>query len=309
MIDMDLVNVDFDISKDKEHTTKYLNDLNQQTPFQVLDNTYTEHLRAVLNYGPILTVREPFTGCEPVITDSRWEGTYLYFTMVYSSEYFNSSGGEGIPYINATDQPNNMGSVVETVTPEGGGYLIVKSIAMYSYPSVKEFTTYAQVSNEDLLILTHLETDFTKEGKPLTIEDLATRQDLTFVSGSIDNHIRFWVNQPADRKFAHGFNEILTYGNVPNPVNTLTTAKGESTIEGIRVDDPEFNTKLPMLNVTLKKMMLYYPVIQEVSAYEVTASNQVIEPYKITIEPFTFIADNPSLTGGEDEVYILRNVV
>ena len=297
MIDIDLVNVDFDISKDKERTTKYLNDLNQQTPFQVLDNTYTEHLRAVLNYGPILTVREPFIGCEPVITDSRWEGTYLYFT------------GEGIPYIHATDQPNNIGSVVETVTLEGIGDLIVKSIAMYSYPSVKEFTTYVQVSDVDLLLFfTHLETDFTKDGKPLTIEDLATRQDLTFVSGSIDNHIRFWVNQPTDMKFAHGFNEILTYGNVPNPVNTLTAAEGKYTIEGIRVDDPEFNTKLPMLNVTLKKVMLYYPVKQEVTVYEVTASNQVTEPYKITIEPFTFVKDNPSLTGGEAEVYILRNV-
>lgn len=296
MIDIDLVNVDFDISKDKEHTTKYLDDLNQQTPFQVLDNTYTEHLRAVLNYGPILTVREPFTGCEPVITASRWEGTYFYFT------------GESISYINATDLPNNIGSVVETVVPEWGGDLAVKSIAMYSYPSVKEYTTYAQVSSKDLAFLPHLETDFTKDGKPLTIEDLATRQDLTFVSGSIDNHIRFWVNQPADKKFAHGLREILTYGNVPNPVNTLTATEGEYTIEGIRVDDPEFNTKLPMLNVTLKKMMLYYPVIQEVTVYEVTASNQVTEPYKITIEPFAFVSDNPSLTGGEDEVYILRNV-
>lgn len=297
MIDIDLVNVDFDISKDKEHTTKYLNDLNQQTPFQVLDNTYTEHLRAVLNYGPILTVREPFIGCEPVITASRWEGTYLYFT------------GESILYINATDLPNNIGSVVETLVPEGGGDLVVKSIAMYSYPSVKEFTTYAQVSNKELIFLTHLETDFTKDGKPLTMEDLATRQDLTFVSGSIDNHIRFWVNQPAGMKFAHGYyKDILTYGNVPNPVNTLTATEGESTIEGIRVDDPEFNTKLPMLNVTLKKIMLYYPVIQEVAVYEVTASNQVTEPYKITVEPFTFAFDNPSLTGGEDEVYILRNV-
>ncbi len=296
MIDIDLVNVDFDISKDKEHTTKYLNDLNQQTPFQVLDNTYTEHLRAVLNYGPILTVREPFIGCEPVITDSRWEGTYLYFT------------GGSISYINATDLPNNIGSVVETFVSEWSGDLVVKSIAMYSYPSVKEFTTYVQVSDENLVFLTHLETDFTKDGKPLTMEDLATRQDLTFVSGSIDNHIRFWVNQPADMKFAHGFNETLTYGNVPNPVNTLTATEGEYTIEGIRVDDPEFNTKLPMLNVTLKKMMLYYPVIQEVAVYEVTASNQVTEPYKITIEPFVFAFDNPSLTGGEDEVYILRNV-
>lgn len=297
MIDMDLVNVDFDISKDKEHTTKYLNGLNQQTPFQVLDNTYTEHLRAVLNYGPVLTVREPFTGCEPVITASRWEGTYFYVT------------GLSISYINATDLPNNIGSVVETDTPEWSGDLVVKSIAMYSYPSVKEFTTYAQVSSEDLLLLPHLETDFTKDGKPLTIEDLATRQDLTFVSGSIDNHIRFWVNQPADKKFAHGLREILTYGNVPNPVNTITATEGEYTIEGIRVDDPEFNTKLPMLNVTLKKSMLYYPVIQEVTVYEVTASNQVTEPYKITIEPFAFTSDNTSLTGGEDEVYILRNVV
>ena len=298
MIDIDLVNVDFDISKDKEHTTKYLN---QQTPFQVLDNTYTEHLRAVLNYGPILTVREPFIGCEPVITDSRWEGTYLYFTGLYFT-------GVSIPYINATDQPNNIGSVVETLVPEGGGDLVVKSIAMYSYPSVKEFTTYVQLSDEDLLLLTHLETDFTKDGKPLTMEDLVTRQDLTFVSGSIDNHIRFWVNQPADMKFVWA-QDVFTYGNVPNPVNTLTTTEGENTIEGIRVDDPEFNTKLPMLNVTLKKMMLYYPVIQEVAVYEVTASNQVTEPYKITIEPSTFAFDNPSLTGWEDEVYILRNVV
>ena len=297
MIDIDLVNVDFDISKDKEHTTKYLNDLNQQTPFQVLDNTYTEHLRAVLNYGPILTVREPFMGCEPVITDSRWEGTYLYFT------------GWNIPYKRVTDQPNNIGSVVGTVTPEGGGDLMVKSVAMYSYPSVKEFTTYIQVSNDDPIFFTDLETDFTKDGKPLTMEDLATGQDLTFVSGSIDNHIRFWVNQPADMKFAHGFDEILTYGNVPCPVNTLTTGVGERTIEGIRVDDPEFNTKLPMLNVTLKKMMLYYPVKKEVSVYEVTASNLVTEPYKITIEPYTFDSDNPSRTGKEDEVYILRNVV
>lgn len=296
MIDIDLVNVDFDISKDKEHTTKYLNGLNQQTPFQVLDNTYTEHLRAVLNYGPVLTVREPFMGCEPVITDSRWEGTYLYFT------------GQDIPYINAINQPNNIGSVVETVISEWSGDLVVESIAIYSYPSVKEFTTYVQVSNEDLLFLTNLETDFTKDGKPLTIEDLATRQDLTFVSGSIDNHIRFWVNQPTDMKFAHGLREILTYGNVLNPVNTLTATEGECTIEGIRVDDPEFNTKLPMLNVTLKKSMLYYPVVQEVTVYEVTASNQVTEPYKITIEPFAFAFDNPSLTGGEDEVYILRNV-
>lgn len=305
MIDIDLVNVDFDISKDKEHTTKYLNDLNQQTPFQVLDNTYTEHLRAVLNYGPILTVREPFIGCEPVITASRWEGTYLYLTGL-STLYIGS-----IPYINTTDLPNNIGSVVEIGTPEGGGDSIVKSIAMYSYPSVKEFTTYAQVSNKDLLPLTHLETDFTKDGKPLTMEDLATRQDLTFVSGSIDNHIRFWVNQPADMKFAHyfGYKGTFTYGNVPNPVNTLTATEGECTIEGIRVDDPEFNTKLPMLNVTLKKMMLYYPVIQEVAVYEVTASNQVTEPYKITIEPLVFAFDNPSLTGWEDEVYILRNVV
>ena len=297
MIDIDLVNVDFDISKDKEHTTKYLNDLNQQTPFQVLDNTYTEHLRAVLNYGPILTVREPFIGCEPVITGSRWDGTYLYFT------------GDTISYISTTDLPNNIGSVVETVTREGGGDSIVKSIAMYSYPSVKEFTTYAQVSSKDLLPLTHLETDFTKDGKPLTMEDLVTRQDLTFVSGSIDNHIRFWVNLPTNIKFRHGFGESFTYGNVPNPVNTLTAIEGKYTIEGIRVDDPEFNTKLPMLNVTLKKMMLYYPVKQEVAVYEVTASNQVTEPYKITIEPFVFAFDNPSLTGGEDEVYILRNVV
>ena len=302
MIDIDLVNVDFDISKDKEHTTKYLNDLNQQTPFQVLDNTYTEHLRAVLNYGPILTVREPFIGCEPVITDSRWEGTYLYFTGLYFT-------GGSSQYINTADLPNNIGSVVETVAPEGSGDWTVKSIAMYSYPSVKEFTTYAQVSDEYLLPLAHLETDFTKDGKPLTMEDLATRQDLTFVSGSIDNHIRFWVNQPADMKFAHGFKEILTYRNVPNPVNTLTATEGEYTIEGIRVDDPELNTKLPMLNLTLKKMMLYYPVIQEVAVYEVTASNQVTEPYKITIEPFVFAFDNPSLTGWEDEVYILRNVV
>lgn len=298
MIDMDLVNVDFDISKDKEHTTKYLNDLNQQTPFQVLDNTYTEHLRAVLNYGPVLTVREPFMGCEPVITASRWEGTYLYFI------------GENISYIyiNPTDLPSNIGSVVETDTPEWSGVLIVKSMAMYSYPSVKEFTTYVQVSGEGLL-LTHLETDFTKDGKPLTEEDLATGQDLTFVSGNIDNHIRFWVNQPAEMKFAHGLREILTYGNVPNPVNTLTAAEGEYTIEGIRVDDPEFNTKLPMLNVTLKKGMLYYPVVQEVAVYEVTASNQVTEPYKITIGPFAFAFDNPSITGRVDEVYILRNVV
>ena len=54
--------------------------------------------------------------------------------------------------------------------------------------------------------------------------------------------------------------------------------------------------------------MLYYPVKQEVTVYEVTASNQVTEPYKITIEPFAFAFDNPYLTGGEDEVYILRNV-
>lgn len=297
MIDIDLVNVDFDISKDKEHTTKYLDGLNQQTPFQVLDNTYTEHLRAVLNYGPVLTVREPFTGCEPVITASRWEGTYFYVT------------GLSISYINATDLPNNIGSVVETDTPEWSSDLVVKSIAMYSYPSVKEFTTYAQVSNEDLLLLPHLETDFTKDGKPLTIEDLATGQDLTFVSGSIDNHIRFWVNQPADKKFAHGLREVLTYGNVPNPVNTITATEGEYTIEGIRVDDPEFNTKLPMLNVTLKKSMLYYPVIQEVTVYEVTASNQVTEPYKITLGPFDFAFDNPSIAGRKDEVYILRNVV
>ena len=301
MIDIDLVNVDFDISKDKEHTTKYLDDLNQQTPFQVLDNTYTEHLRAVLNYGPILTVREPFIGCEPIITDSRWEGTYLYFN------------GESIPYINITDQPNNIGSVVETYTPEWdsewGGDSVVKSIAIYSYPSVKEFTTYVQVSNKDSIFLTYLETDFTKDGKPLTMEDLATRQDLTFVSGSIDNHIRFWVNQPSDMKFVPLFDKVLTYGNVPNPVNILTATEGECTIEGIRVDDPEFNTKLPMLNVTLKKEVWYYPIHQEVTLYEVTASNQVTEPYKITIEPFTFSFDNPSLTGWEDEVYILRNVV
>ena len=297
MIDIDLVNVDFDISKDKEYTTKYLNDLNQQTPFQVLDNTYTEHLRAVLNYGPILTVREPFIGCEPIITDSRWEGTYLYFN------------GWSIPYINITNQPNNIGSVVGTVTPEGGGDLMVKSVAMYSYPSVKEFTTYIQMRDEDPIFFTDLETDFTKDGKPLTMEDLATGQDLTFVSGSIDNHIRFWVNQPEDMKFGHGFDEILTYDNVPYPVNTLIAAEGEYTIEGIRVDDPEFNTKLPMLNVTLKKVMLYYPVKKEVSVYEVTASNLVTEPYKITIEPFTFGSDNPSRTGKEDKVYILRNVV
>ena len=299
MIDIDLVNVDFDISKDKEHTTKYLDDLNQQTPFQVLDNTYTEHLKAVLNYGPILTVREPFIGCEPIITDSRWEGTYLYFN------------GEDVPNINITDQPNNIGSVVETYVPEHewGVYSLVKSIAIYSYPSVKEFTTYVQVSDKDSLLLTYLETDFTKDGKPLTIEDLATRQDLTFVSGSIDNHIRFWVNQPSDMKFVHGSDRILTYGNVPNPLNTLTATEGEHTIEGIRVDDPEFNTKLPMLNVTLKKVMQYYPIRQEVTIYEVTASNQVTEPYKITIEPFTFDFDNPSRTGWEDEVYILRNVV
>lgn len=298
MIDIDLVNVAFDISKDKEHTTKYLNDLNQQTPFQVLDNTYTEHLRAVLNYGPILTVRESFIGCEPVITYSRWEGTYLYFT------------GEGIPYINVTDQPNNIGSVVETAAHEWDNELIVKSIAMYSYPSVKEFTTYVQVSDEDLLLFSaHLETDFTKDGKPLTVEDLATRQDLTFVSGSIDNHIRFWVNQPTDMKSGHSSNEILTYGNVPNPVNTLTAFEGGYTIEGIRVDDPEFNTKLPMLNVTLKKMVQYYPVEQEVTVYEVTASNQVTEPYKITIEPSAFAIYDPPLTGDGDVVYILRNVV
>ena len=297
MIDIDLVNVDFDLSKDKEHTTKYLNDLNQQTPFQVLDNTYTEHLKAVLNYGPILTVREPFMGCEPVITDSRWEGTYLYFT------------GWNIPYKRVTDQPNNIGSVVGTVTPEGGGDLMVKSVAMYSYPSVKEFTTYIQMRDEDPIFFTDLETDFTKDGKPLTMEDLATGQDLTFVSGSIDNHIRFWVNQPADMKFGHGFDEILTYGNVPYPVNTLTTGVGGHTIEGIRVDDPEFKSKLPMLNVTIKKMMLYYPVKKEVTVYEVTASNLVTEPYKITIEPYTFGSDNPSRTGKEKEVYILRNVV
>lgn len=297
MINIDLVNVDFDISKDKVHTSKYLNDLNQQAPFQVLDNTYTEHLRAVLNYGPVLTVREPFIGCEPVITDSRWEGTYLYFS------------GPNVPYINATNLPNNIGSVVETFNYEWGVDSVVKSIAMYSYPSVKEFTTYIQVNDEDSLFLTDLETDFTKEGKPLTMEDLATRQGLTFISGSIDNHIRFWVNQPSDMKFAHGFGESLTYGNVPNPVNTLTTSEGEYTISGIRVDDPEFNTKLPMLNVTLKKIMLYYPVQQEVTVYEVTASNQATEPYKITKEPFAFASDNPSFTGEEDEVYILRNVV
>lgn len=64
MIDIDLVNVDFDISKDKEHTTKYLDNLNKQTPFMVLDKTYYEYLRAVLNYSPILKVREPFMGCK-----------------------------------------------------------------------------------------------------------------------------------------------------------------------------------------------------------------------------------------------------
>lgn len=295
MNDIDLVNVDFDISKDKEHTTKYLSDLNQQTPFQVLDNTYTEHLRAVLNYSPILTVREPFIGCEPVITDSRWEGTYLYLT------------GWPIPYIYAIDQPNNIGSVTETVITEWDESLIVKSIAIYSYPSVKEFTTHIQVSDEDLLFFAHLETDFTKDGKPLTIEDLVTEQELTFVSGSINNHIRFWVNQPADMKFA--YNESLDYSGVPYPVNTLTTTEGEHTIEGIRVDDPEFSTKLPMLNVTLKKVMQYLPVRQEVTVYEVTASNQVTEPYKITIEPFAFAFDNPYLAGYDTEVYILRNVV
>lgn len=294
MIDIDLVNVDFDISKDKEHTTKYLNDLNQQTPFQVLDNTYTEHLRAVLNYGPMLTVREPFIGCEPDITDSRWEGTYLYLT------------GRPTPDI-YIDQPNNIGSVAEFFTREGGGDSTLISLAMYSYPSVKEHTTYVHVSDEDSLFFANLETDFTKDGKPLTIEDLATIQELTFVSGSIDNHIRFWVNQPADKKFA--YNESLNYGSVPNPVNTLTTTEGEHTIEGIRVDDPEFSTKLPMLNVTLKKVMQYYPVRQEVTVYEVTASNQVTEPYKITIEPFTFAFDNPYLAGYDTEVYILRNVV
>ena len=297
MIDIDLVNVDFDISKDKEHTTKYLDDLNQQTPFQVLDNTYTEHLRAVLNYGPILTVREPFAGCEPDITDSRWEGTYLYFT------------GEGPFYIDAIDLPNNIGSVRETTISEWDESLIVKSIALYSYPSVKEFTTSdIQVTDEELPFITHLETDFTKDGKPLTIEDLVTEQDLTFVSGSIDNHIRFWVNQPADMKSAYS-NEKLTYGNVPNPVNTLTAYEGECTIEGIRVDDPEFNTKLPMLNVTLKKEMWYYPVLHEVTVYEVTASNQVTEPYKITVEPFASAIYEPTLTSWGDEVYILRNVV
>lgn len=295
MIDIDLVNVDFDISKDKEHTTKYLDDLNQQTPFQVLDNTYTEHLRAVLNYGPILTVREPFAGCEPDITDSRWEGTYLYLTGWPTSDIY-------------IDQPNNIGSVAGIFTREGGGDSTLKSLAMYSYPSVKEHTTYVLVSDEDSLFFSGLETDFTKDGKPLTTEDLATIQELTFVSGSIDNHIRFWVNQPEDMKFAY-HKEMLMYGSVPNPINTLTTTEGERTIEGIRVDDPEFNTKLPMLNVTLKKVMWYYPVFQEVTVYEVTASNQVTEPYKITIEPFTFGFDNLSIGGEVTEVYILRNVV
>lgn len=182
MINIDLTNTDFDIAKDKEHTTQYLTDLNNQTPFSVLDNTYTEHLRAVLNYSPILTVRKPFMGCEVVVTDpeetpktDEWVGTYLGIT--------------GYPFEGTLDVSGNQ------VLGEYEHYERLEDERIHYYThyvfSVPSTTNTAKTSarysiSEFEVLIGMLDTDIHKDGVKLTLEVLKQGITVTFLPPTLD---------------------------------------------------------------------------------------------------------------------------
>ena len=204
MINIDLTNTDFDIAKDKEHTTQYLTDLNNQTPFSVLDNTYTEHLRAVLNYSPILTVRKPFTGCEVVVTDpedtpktDEWVGTYLGIT--------------GYPY----DGTLNVSGNQVLGKYEHREHLEIDRTHYYTHYvfSVPSTTNTAKTSVSysigafDIDIdIAMLDTDIHKDGVKLTKEVLEQGITVTFLPPTLDT-------EKVVYDFTIGSNDSHFYGN------------------------------------------------------------------------------------------------
>lgn len=234
MINIDLTNTDFDIAKDKEHTTQYLTDLNNQTPFSVLDNTYTEHLRAVLNYSPILTVRKPFMGCEVVVTEPEetpkidgWVGTYLGIT--------------GYPFEGTLDVSGNQ------VLGEYEHYERLEDERIHYYThyvfSVPSTTNTAKTSarysiSEFEVLIGMLDTDIHKDGVKLTLEVLKQGITVTFLPPTLDTEkVVYDFTIGSTSRYYYGNKYIYNFPDTDYYASKFKLIKGNMTVNGVFLAD------------------------------------------------------------------------
>ena len=235
MINIDLTNTDFDIAKDKEHTTQYLTDLNNQTPFSVLDNTYTEHLRAVLNYSPILTVRKPFMGCEVVVTDPKeppktgeWVGTYLGITGYPFEGTLNVSGNQV------------LGKYEHREHLEEGRYHYYTHYD-FSVPSTTHpaKTSASYSIGEFEVLIGMLDTDIHKDGVKLTLEVLQQGITVTFLPPTLDTEkvvYDFTIGSDSS-SYYYGNKYIYTFPDTYYYASKFKLIKGNMTVNGVFLAD------------------------------------------------------------------------
>lgn len=144
---------DIDLEKDKPETVKFLHDLNINTAFLVLGNSYVELLRAVLNYKPNYSCNISTNGLNTVdaidvggilggdISDSNPDNnpdssgnSDIIIEPIYNGDIFNDEDS-GVPPQGSENHVTKLGRVFRVLVaiPSEGSYVGFSNAPPYSF--------------------------------------------------------------------------------------------------------------------------------------------------------------------------------
>lgn len=285
---------------DRDETIKYLEDLeerNKTTPFKVLSDNYIEQLKAVLNYSPRLTIRK-FKSCkEETPTVIRWEGTYLDISLLHTFEAPNPVKMTSYQDIGVIAFTGNNDAWLEFPT----------QISYYSFKDNLE--SAVSIYGGQGVSIAILDTDFKKDGKLLTNEDINQfdeNTELFFMPTKEDLHKRFFIDmvQPVPHLYKD-----------PMQVNVPMQSKSQSGIGYLtaNINQADYMVSMSMgitgtringIDLTPDNLPLIHPDLDIFYIDDIVyiqSTDRMIKPVTLSIESF----DIKGTVGPDKDVYAL----
>ena len=286
--------------EDRDETIKYLEDLeelNKTTPFKVLSDNYIEQLKAVLNYSPRLTIRK-FKLCkEETPTVSRWEGTYLDIDLLHTFEAPNS--------VKMTSY-QDIGVIAFDGDKEGWQGFPTQ-ISYYSFKdNLESAVSIYGGQGGDIAIL---DTDFKKDGKLLTTEDIKQFDENTklfFMPAKEDLHKRFFIDMVQPVPYIY---------RDPMQVNVPMQSKSQSSIDYLtaNINQADYMVSMSMgitgtringIELTPDNLPLIHPDLDIFYIDDIVyiqSTDRMIKPVTLSIESF----DIKGNIGTDKDIYAL----
>lgn len=287
--------------EDRDETIKYLEDLeerNKTTPFKVLSDNYIEQLKAVLNYSPRLTIRK-FKLCkEETPTVSRWEGTYLDISLSHTYQAPN-------PVKMTAYQ--DVGVIAFTPDEEAlRGF--PNQISYYSFKETLD--SVVSIYKEQDVLIGILDTDFKKDGKLLTTEDINQFDENTklfFMPAKEDLHKRFFIDmvQPVPYKYTDPMQVYVPMQSKSQDRIDYLTANINQADYMVSMSMGIMGTIINGMELTPDNLPLIHPdldIFYIDDMVYIQSTDRMIEPVTLSIESF----DVRGSIGTDTDVYSLH---